>query len=63
MEIISIMILNMFLFMVLLALKLFVWVGIPWLWVTSPLWLPTAVLTGLLIISVIVEIIIKIFKL
>ena len=55
-KIISIALLNFLIFMILSILKLCGAIAMSWLWVTSPLWLPQAILSALLIGAVIVEV-------
>lgn len=54
MKIISVTILNIYIFLLFLILKLTNVIDWSWLWVTAPLWLPVAVLSAFIIFSVIV---------
>ena len=53
MKIVNITIINFHIFLLFLILKLTNVIGWSWLWVTAPLWLPVAVLSAFIILSVI----------
>lgn len=47
---------------VFIVLKLCGVIGWSWLWVLAPIWIPTAIVVGIIVITVIVALIIGLFK-